>query len=70
MSTGSYQGRLTPAQVTAAREWVADCIWLEATEDLAKLSDERIEKGIAKHYSGGIDQFITDCEPVEIGGGQ
>lgn len=42
-----------------ARNWVADCEWVEDPEDL--------EKGVNRHYSGGWDQFVEDGNYTHTG---
>lgn len=49
--------QLTSQQLTEARDWIADCTW---TDDVSQLTDSQVTRGIARHYSGGIAQFIAD----------
>lgn len=49
--------------IKAMREWASDCQWLDG-EDLDQYSDSQIARGVARHYAGGITQFIKDAEPV------
>jgi hypothetical protein len=47
----------TPAQVTEARAWVADCMW---ADDTASLPDAAIVAGVQRHYDGGWAGFLAD----------
>jgi hypothetical protein len=51
--------QLTKEELKLAREWVLDCQWrdIESEDDLNELSDAQIERGIKKHFSGGITEF-------------
>jgi hypothetical protein len=51
-----------------AREWVADCQWLEEPEDLEELEPERVRAGVEKHYAGGWAGFVRDAAltPAEL----
>jgi hypothetical protein len=51
--------RLTPATLTAMRAWAADCEWIDAAA-LAEYTDAQIVRGIARHYDGGLEQFLAD----------
>ncbi|AFZ27236.1 hypothetical protein Cylst_5200 [Cylindrospermum stagnale PCC 7417] len=54
--------KLSPQLIKAAKEWIADCTWRDITEDdIELLSDEEIERGIQRHYSGGIEAFKQAC---------
>jgi len=37
--------------------WLFECQWLESEEELNALSDDELERGVNKHYSGGIEAF-------------
>ena len=51
--------QVTPDQIAAMREWVADCSWGDMDEEsLAELTDEQIIRGVNKHYDGGIRAFL------------
>lgn len=53
---------MTTEQLTEARGWIADCVWDDLDEsEIADLSDAQIERGIRRHYDGGIEQFIADA---------
>jgi hypothetical protein len=59
--------RLTPEHIAAAREWMCDCEWADVDEtDIRAMSDRRVEAAIARHYEGGIDQFIRDSVPTIV----
>jgi hypothetical protein len=56
--------RLTPSQIKDARAWLAECAWPDMDpEDFETVPDHKIERGIARHYDGGIDSFILSCDP-------
>ena len=50
---------ITPHVITAAREWVADCNFLDA-DYIDSYTDQQILAGIERHYEGGLKQFLTD----------
>ena len=55
----------TKEQLTAMREWLADCQWGDLeSEDLEQLTDDEVVKGVKRHYSGGLVQFVSDCNPL------
>lgn len=56
----------TPETIAAAREWVADCVWIEDPEDIEEMTDAQILAGVERHYDGGLAQFIADAEPRPI----
>ena len=41
-------------------DWILDCPWIEDPEDIEGLSDERLARGIERHYQGGMAQFVRD----------
>ena len=51
---------LTADELTEARGWIADCTWADSIDPYA-LTDAQVERGIARHYAGGIAQFRTDA---------
>jgi hypothetical protein len=52
---------MTRDQIEAGRRWIADCTWANLEpEDIEDLSDAAIIRGIARHYDGGIAQFVQD----------
>ena len=48
--------KLTPDELKAAREWISECYWPDL-DDADELSDREIERGIARHFDGGIAAF-------------
>lgn len=56
--------QLSDKELIAAKEWIGECQWAENYEDdeIEELSQAAIEKGINKHYAGGLIQFKKDCE--------
>lgn len=49
---------LSPEELKAAREWLADCVWLDVEpEEFASLPVRAIVRGIARHWDGGIEDF-------------
>ena len=48
-----------------ARDWIKDCAWAEGFDDgdIDAMTDAEIEKGIVRHYEGGVEEFIKNCEP-------
>lgn len=54
---------LSQEELTLARDWIKECIWREdfTEEEVDELSDEEVEKGIARHFSGGIEEFKRTC---------
>jgi len=61
MQTTTYQP--TPAELTEARAWIADCEWADDTTDL---TDAEVVRGIAYHYDGGWAGFISDASPASV----
>jgi hypothetical protein len=53
---------LTPADIKAARDWIADCSWGEGS--LGSLTDEQVIRGISRHYAGGWARFLQDAQPI------
>jgi hypothetical protein len=54
---------MTAEHIQQARNWLTECIWADIDEDdINEMSDARIVSGIARHYDGGIAQFIKDGE--------
>ena len=51
---------LTQEEIEEARRWFEDCQWLDLI-DFDDLSMEEIEKGIDKHFDGGLEQFKRNC---------
>jgi len=52
----------TQATVPAMREWAADCQWIDG-DSLDDYTDEQIIRGVARHYHGGVAQFMRDAQP-------
>lgn len=49
---------LTEAELVEARAWIAECAWPDLDEsEIADLTPKQIERGIARHYAGGIEAF-------------
>jgi hypothetical protein len=54
---------MTVEHIQQARDWLSDCEWADLdADDIAQLTDVQIVTGIARHYDGGIEQFIKDGE--------
>lgn len=53
---------LTSDQLAYARdEWIADCWWPDLdANDIPKLTDAQVIRGIARHYDGGLAGFIAN----------
>lgn len=47
---------LNAQQLTEAREWIADCF---EDVDAAELTHLEVERGIARHFEGGIAAFLA-----------
>lgn len=55
--------RLTPSQLREAREWLAELMFADTDPDeFQDMPDHKIERGIARHFDGGISGFILTCE--------
>lgn len=54
--------------MTEMRQWVAECQWRDVVDqdDADELTDKQVLRGVAKHYSGGIEQFLSDFEGVGV----
>lgn len=49
---------LSPEELKAAREWLAECVWPDVEpEEFATLPELAIVRGIARHWDGGIEDF-------------
>ncbi len=49
----------SPDVIKYMREWLSDCVWADMdAEDFADLSDAVIVRGVAKHYAGGVAEFL------------
>jgi len=48
-------------EIKAMREWLSDCVWGDTdSEVIADMADGVIVRAIARHYEGGVFQFIYD----------
>jgi hypothetical protein len=53
---------LTKDELTAAREWLKECAWDDIEmEEFDELTDAQIERGIKRHFDGGLDAFLATC---------
>ena len=43
-----------------ARAWMLDCVWEEEPEELRRLPDNAVIRGVSRHYDGGWSGFVTD----------
>ena len=47
--------------VEAMRDWIFECTWGDLEEDERdELTDVQVVRGVARHYSGGVAQFMAD----------
>lgn len=47
--------------ITAMRGWISDCTWDDLDDDeIAELPETVIIRGVQRHYSGGVAQFLAD----------
>lgn len=56
---GPRLGRLTRSELREARSWIADC-WESSEVNPERLSRSEVESAIARHYSGGLPEFIRN----------
>ena len=56
-------GNRTSEEMAEARGWVADAFGSEAPDDL---TDDEVEAAISRHYDGGWDAFVADCQPIDL----
>jgi hypothetical protein len=56
----------TREQIDAMRDWVKECQWREDwdDDDVDNAPDAVIIRGVARHYEGGLKQFLSDMIPV------
>jgi len=48
--------------VAEARQWILDCEWADVDGDsVAELSAREVLRGVARHYEGGLAQFVQDA---------
>ena len=52
--------RQAPDLMSEARGWLADLEWADEP-DFAAMSDERIRRGVDRHYDGGWAGFVADA---------
>ena len=53
---------LTGRALNDARDWLKDCTWQDMDEDdFDELTAEQITRGVARHYDGGLVQFLQDA---------
>lgn len=42
------------------REWALDCAWSEEPEDIERMTDAQVIRGVQRNYDGGLAQFVRD----------
>lgn len=53
---------LTSIQIEVAKEWLSDCFFEDVEpEEIKEMADDVIVSAVARHYGGGIAQFIKSC---------
>ena len=53
--------QIPPAILAAMKAHLSECLWADMeNEDFENLSDTEIIRGIARHYAGGVSQFLKD----------
>jgi len=50
--------KVSANELQAMREWIADCDWRESSGHLESLTSEQVKRGIERHYSGGVAEFL------------
>lgn len=50
--------KITSEQLSAARNWIADCEWKD-NDTLDDLTNHEIVRGINRHYVGGWKAFTS-----------
>jgi hypothetical protein len=54
---------MTPTMIREAKSWLSDLLFADVDEeDIEEMSDLEIVQGVARHYDGGIEQFIKNNE--------
>lgn len=55
--------KLTQEEIEEAKAWINDCQWRDIGVylDVEDLSNEEIERGIDKHFNGGLEEFKRTC---------
>jgi hypothetical protein len=60
--TGADVHTLSSDETALAREWIADCQWADLDDEhVAELPTAAIWRGVARHYDGGVAQFLHDA---------
>lgn len=55
---------LTPDDIMSARYWCQDVVG--NPDEVDDAPDEDVMRFLARHYGGGIAQFLDDGRPVEV----
>lgn len=59
---------ITDGDILKMREWLAECSWRNADaedfHDPSLITDDDVIGGVARHYAGGLGQFLTDGQPA------
>lgn len=51
----------TGTDIAAMREWIADCMWVDANDDyITALTPAQVLNGIERHVDGGLIEFINN----------
>jgi hypothetical protein len=59
--------KLNASEIKQAIDWLKDCVWADMeANDFDELTPVQIERGISKHFSGGIESFKSTCNPIEV----
>lgn len=46
--------------IAEARSWLADCAWVNMTEDdFSELTESQVVAGVQRHYEGGWAAFVA-----------
>jgi hypothetical protein len=66
MAVNLTKSSATPAQITEARDWIADAypvnpLDLSDAHPVYSESAENVQRYIARRYPGGWSAFIADC---------
>lgn len=55
-----------PDAIAAMRDWIADAFPADLDPDeIEQLPGDQITAAVARHYTGGIEQFHADTDPHE-----
>lgn len=61
LMTGADVHPFSDQETALARAWIADCQWADLDEDLiVELPTPVVWRGVARHYAGGVAQFLED----------